>query len=172
MHSFIHNLTTANLFGCVIIVIIVICVISVTINCLHKRYLCLIYNNEKSSFEDLLQKDGSVSIHITNLRAHAVELFKVFKGLSPVTFAEVFPVRQQSQYSMRNYAYLAMPRAKTVNHGLECLSYIGSKLWDSIPFDMKEIDAINEFKHVIKTWKADLYSCRLCKVYLQNIGYL
>ena len=30
-----------------------------------------------------------------------------------------------------------MPRAKTVNHGLESLSYIGSKLWDSIP--MKEI---------------------------------
>ena len=37
---------------------------------------------------------------------------------------------------------------------------------------MKEIDSINEFKHVIKTWKPDLCSCRLCKVYLQNIGYL
>ena len=37
---------------------------------------------------------------------------------------------------------------------------------------MKEIVSINEFKHVIKTWKPDLCSCRLCKVYLQNIGYL
>ena len=172
MHSFIHNLSTANLFGCAIIVIIVICVISVIRNCLHKRCLCLIYNDEKSSFEDLLQKDGSVSIYHPNLRTHAVELFKVFKGLSPVTFAEVFPVRQQSQYSIRNYAYLAMPRVKTVNHGLECLPYIGSKLPDSIPFHIKEIDAINEFKHVIKTWKADLCSYRLCKVYLQNIRYL
>ena len=63
-----------------------------------------------------------------------------------------------------------MPRAKTVNHGLESLSYIGSKLWDSIPSHMK--DSIIEFKHVIKTWKPDLCSCRLCKVYLQNIGYL
>ena len=73
---------------------------------------------------------------------------------------------------MRNYSYFAMPRAKTVNHGLESLSYIGSKLWDSISFHMKEIDSINEFKHVIKTWKPDLCSCRLCKVYSQSIGYL
>ena len=54
---------------------------------------------------------------------------------------------------MRNYSYFAMPRAKTVNHGLESLSYLGSKLWDSIPSYMKDIDSINEFKHIIKTWK-------------------
>ena len=37
---------------------------------------------------------------------------------------------------------------------------------------MKEMDAINEFKHGIKTWKPDLCSCRPCKVYLQNMGHL
>ena len=73
---------------------------------------------------------------------------------------------------MRNYAYFTMPRAKTVNDGLESLSYIGSKLWDSISSHMKEIDSINEFKHVVKTWKPDLCSSGLCKVYLQNIAYL
>ena len=58
--------------------------------------------------------------------------------------------------NMTNYPYFVMPRAKTVNHGLESLSYIGSKLWDSMPSHMKEIDSINEFKHVIETWKPDL----------------
>ena len=93
---------------------------------------------KKSSFEDLLQKDESVPIHHRNLRTLAVELFKVFKGLSLVIFAEPFPVRQQSQYNMRNYSHFAMPCAETVNHGLENLSYIGAKLWDSIPSHMKE----------------------------------
>ena len=67
------------------------------INHLHERCLRLIYNDKKSSFKDLLQKDGSVSIHYRNLRTFAVEFFKVFKGLCPAIFAEAFPVRQQSQ---------------------------------------------------------------------------
>ena len=78
-----------------------------------------------------------LSLYIRNLKTLAVELFKVFKGLNSVIFAEVFPVIQQSQYNVRNYSYFAMRRAKTVNHGLESLSYIGSKLWDSIPSHMK-----------------------------------
>ena len=66
------------------------------INRLHERCLRLIYNYKKSSFEDLLEKDGSVSIHHRNLRTVAVESLKVSKGCSPVIFAEAFPVRQQS----------------------------------------------------------------------------
>ena len=98
------------------------------INCLHERCLRLIYNDKKSSFEDLLEKGGSVSVHHRNLRALAVELFKVLKSLSLVIFADAFLVRKQSQYNMRNYSCFATPRAKTVNHGLESFSYIGSKL--------------------------------------------
>ena len=135
------------------------------------RCLRLIYNDKKSSFEDLLEKDESVSIHHRNLRALAAELLKVFKGFRPVIFTEAFPVRQQSQFNMRNNSYFPMHRAKTVNRGLESLSYIGSKLWDSIISHMKDINSINELKHVIKTWKPDLCSCRLCKVYLLNIRY-
>ena len=94
------------------------------INRLHERCLRLIYNDKKSSFKDLLEKDGPVSIHHRNLRTLAVELFKIFQGVSPVIFAEAFPLRQQSQYNMRNYSYFAMPRAEKVNHGhgLESLS--------------------------------------------------
>ena len=42
------------------------------INRLHERCLRLIYNDKKSSFKDLLEKDGSVSVHHRNLRTLAV----------------------------------------------------------------------------------------------------
>ena len=69
---------------------------------LHEGYFRLIYNAKKSSFEDLFERCKSISIHQRNSRTlarileHAVELFKVLKSLSLVTFAEAFPVSQQS----------------------------------------------------------------------------
>ena len=142
------------------------------INRLHERCLRLIYNDKKTTFDDLLKKDGSVSIHYKNLRTLAIELFKVYKGYSPVIFSETFPTKQKSQYNMRNHSYFAMPRAKTVNYGFECLPYIGSKLWDSLPTYMKDLDTIEKFKKALKSWKPEGCSCRICKVYVKNIGYL
>ena len=43
-----------------------------------------------------------------------------------------------------------MPSAKTVNHGLESLSYTGSKLWDSIPSHMKEIGLLMNLNMSLK----------------------
>ena len=166
MHSSIRRLTTANLFGCAIIELI-------TLRQIVSVKYVFVYNDKKQSFEDLL--DGSASTVHRNLRALAVDLFKVFKGLSPVIFAEAFPVRQQSQYNIRNYSYFPMLCAKTVNHELEfaITRFKIVRLYTS-PY---ETDSINEFKHVLKTWKPDLSSCRLCSlkqlyIYFSLFSYL
>ena len=44
---------------------------------LHEICLRLIYNDKRSSFEDVLEKDNSVSINHKNLQALAIEMFNV-----------------------------------------------------------------------------------------------
>ena len=73
---------------------------------------------------------------------------------------------------MRDLSYVAMPRAKIVNYGFERRSYISSKLWDSLPSFMKDLDTIEKFKNALKSWTPEGCSCRICKVYVKNIGYL
>ena len=46
------------------------------INHLHERALRIIYNNNISTFEELLEKDGSYSIYHKNIQSLAIELFK------------------------------------------------------------------------------------------------
>ena len=48
---------------------------------LHERCLRLIYNDKNSSYEELLTKDGSVSIHHRNIQALATEFYKIKNGL-------------------------------------------------------------------------------------------
>ena len=43
---------------------------------LHKQCLRLIYSDKKSSYENLLEKDNSVSIHHKNIQVLAIEMFK------------------------------------------------------------------------------------------------
>ena len=52
------------------------------INMLHERCLRIIYNDRQSSFDELLNKDSSVSIHLRNIQRLAIEMFKFYNGLS------------------------------------------------------------------------------------------
>ena len=52
-------------------------------NCLQKRSPRIIYNNETSFFKQLLEGDGSASIHTKNLLFRAAEIVKVLEGLAP-----------------------------------------------------------------------------------------
>ena len=52
------------------------CLISDRINYLHERALLMVYNDNVSTFEKLLEKNNSVTIHVRNLRMLATELYK------------------------------------------------------------------------------------------------
>ena len=53
------------------------------INRLHERALRIAYADYVSSFEELLAKDDSVTIHQRNLKVLAVEMYKISQGISP-----------------------------------------------------------------------------------------
>ena len=36
----------------------------------------------------------------------------------------------------------------------------------------KDIDRLNTFKNKVKKWKLENYTCKLCKVYINNIGFV
>ena len=142
------------------------------INRLHERCLRMIYKDKRSSFEDLLEKDNSVSIHQKNLQALATEMFKVYNKTSPEIMQEIFTIKEQGEYNWRNQAVFVVPHVKSVNFGFESIRYIGPKIWESLPQDLKNKETTDSFKTAIKKWKPDSCPCRLCKTYLQNIGYL
>ena len=63
------------------------------INKLHESCLRMIYNDKISNFEELLNKDNSVSIHHSNIHALAIEMYKVANDMSPDIMNEVFKLR-------------------------------------------------------------------------------
>ena len=50
-------------------------------NKIHKRALQVVYNDNVSTFEEMFQKDDSVTIHEKNIQPLSIELFSVLNVL-------------------------------------------------------------------------------------------
>ena len=71
---------------------------SYKVNRLHKRCLRLIYDT-RSSFEELLRKDSSVSVHNRNLRALVTEIYKICQDILGI-INQIFTLKNQNQRNL------------------------------------------------------------------------
>ena len=69
---------------------------------INRRYLRIIYNDKQSSFEQLLRRDNSVSIHHRNIQALAIEIYKIVDGTAPNIIKKLFKLREQSNYYLKH----------------------------------------------------------------------
>ena len=140
------------------------------INSIHERALRIIYKGDDSSFIELLKKDQSYTIHERNIQTLAIELYKVINGLSPKIMNLVFPLNLDAKYPGQNV--FMTHNVKKVNAGTESLSHLGPKIWSLIPATIKISKSLQIFKKEIRKWKPDKCPCRLCKIYIKDLGFI
>ena len=97
------------------------------INSIHERPIRITYQDCISPFQELLNKDSSVSIHRRNLKALVTEMFKTLRGLSPDILTEIF-VPKISLYNLRSNNTSERRQVHSVYHGTESLSFLGPKI--------------------------------------------
>ena len=141
------------------------------INRLHERALRLVYRDNNLSFQELLDMDNSFCIHHRNLQKLATEMFKVKNMLSPICINSLFTL-SENPYNLRNDYYFNTENVRTVTYGSETLSFRGPKTWALVPNEIKNSATLKLFKEKIKLWKPEGCSCRLCKVYISQVGFI
>ena len=110
--------------------------INIKINQLHERCLRVTYNDKISSFKELLKKDRSVPIHCRNLQILATRMFKVYNNITIPIFTEIFDKRNPN-YQLRRTSHFSIPPVRSVYNGTESLSFLGPKIWDIVPTELK-----------------------------------
>ena len=133
------------------------------INKLHERALRLVYRDKSLTFEQLLEKDQSVTVHQRNIQKLATEMYKVKNNLTPAPFQKIFTLNKKGDF--------VIPRINTVNRGEQTVRYRGPKTWQIIPEDIKNAKSLAIFKDKIKKWRPTGCTCRLCKTYVRGLGY-
>ena len=119
------------------------------INKIHERALRIVYKNETFlSFDDLLKRDRSVSIHQKNLQILATEIYKTKNNLGPKIMKDTFHFIQKP-YNLRNDPELQRRRNRTLYFGTESISSLAPKIWELIPSDIRSANSLGIFKENI-----------------------
>ena len=97
-------------------------------------------------------------------------MYKIGNGLSTPLMKDIFPVNR-NLYNLRQNSQFSRPRISTVYHGTESVSSLRPKIWDLVRSNLKEISDLDQLKKAIKQWKTEDCPCRLCKGFVQNVGF-
>ena len=94
---------------------------------IHERALRITYKDKSSTFQELLEKDNSASIHHRNVQKPAIEIYKVLHGFSPPILNYIF-VPISCPYNFHQNDTLQPQRVNSVRHGTEFISFYGPKI--------------------------------------------
>ena len=122
----------------------------------------------KAQLYQLLEKGKSVTIHARNLQNLATEIFKV----KITIMTEIFKFCDNATHSLRNGQVLERRHNSTTNFVVESISTLCTKIWAFVSENLRQTASLNSFKHGIKKWNPSNCPCRLCKIYVQNVGFI
>ena len=125
----------------------------------------MIYNDNIPNFEELLNKDNSLSIHHSYIHALTIEMCKVANDTSPGIMNEAFKLRNTPYYNLRHTSHFSTDPIHSVYNGTESTSYLGPKIWKQIPPEIKNKDSLDGFKKEIKKGN-------LLRVHLEFVRFL
>ena len=114
------------------------------VNRIHERALRLVDKDNESNFQELLQKDNSITIHQRNLQKLVIEMFKVSIGEAPEIMKTVFEIAD-NHYDLRNDTNFKSRNIRTVKYGRETSSFIGPQIWRTLPKEYKLTSSLEEF---------------------------
>ena len=75
-------------------------------------------------------------------------------------------------YNLRNNSEFLTPRVRTVSYGTDTIKYRGQRLCVTLPQHIRNTQSINAFETHVKNWNGADCTCRLCRVFVPQLGFL
>ena len=140
------------------------------INGIHGRALRLIHNDNVSTFQDILEMTKEKTIYQNNLESLAKETYKFSNGLSSPIMYDAFIIRN-NKYILRNFQCLYSTNKRTRKYRTETVTYRGPRIWNLVPEKTKNASFFDIFNKEIENWEGEKCPCRICKTYIQHVGF-
>ena len=92
--------------------------------------------------------------------------------MSPNIMNRVFKSRNTPHYNLRHTSYFSTDPIHSVYDSVESASYLGPKIWEKTPAEIKNKDSLDGFKKEIKKWKPTECPYRICESFVPNLAFV
>ena len=118
----------------------------------YKRGRCdSFFRDTTSPYDSLLKRGNFLPSSVHRIRCLGIEVYKCFRGLNPDYLNNLFK-QSSTKYDMRDSCRLQQPKFNTFSYGQRSFRYCGSKLWNLLPYSVKNTKDLNVFKSNITRW--------------------
>ena len=134
----------------------------------QERALRAIYCDRSLSYDKLLKMANLCTLRNRRLQDMAVLMYKTKNNICPKYIGDLFQ-RTDTKYSLRNMEFV-IPRFNTITHGKHSIRYIGPKLWNLLPKNIRDLPTLSVFRQRIV--KLDLNSLLADAQKAQTVFYV
>ena len=106
------------------------------------------------------------------IRSLAIKIYKAIHNLPGEFLRPILFIRNNHNYNLRSESELSLPNVNTVLKRTKYISFFGSVIWNSIPFELRKASSYQFFRSEIKPWRPTNYLCRLFKNYIGYLGFI
>ena len=139
------------------------------INKLDERALRIVYDDEVSTFDQLLAMDKCFCIYHQNIQRILIEIYNALHD-SGNSLKELF-IRRTSTKNMWSEPELVIPLVNSVLKGKNSLRYFGSVIWNSLPIETRKDHSILSFVTKIKQGnQLTACPCTIRKSYVSRVS--
>ena len=121
----------------------------------NKRALAFITSDTESNYEELCRNQKQLTIYKRCIKAVAMQMYKIKNHNTPIYIQELFNARL-TNYDMRDNDKFTLPSFNSISYGKKSFRYYGAKLWNNIPFEIKQNVSLDTFKNSLSRWLESL----------------
>ena len=85
---------------------------------------------------------------------------------------KIFNFSDNNNYNLRSGNHLSRTIMHIAHYGKESIKNLRAKIWELVPQNIKEANTLPSFKIKVKKWIPQNCSCRLCKTYIAQVGFI
>ena len=92
--------------------------------------------------------------------------------MSPEIMSEVFKLKDTPYYNLRHTSQFSIGPVYSVYNGTESALFLGPKIWEQIPAVITNKESLDGFEREIKKWKPVECPCRICNMFVPDLGFI